>query len=133
MRSSDSLRVICLPCLFSLSGILESSVIGLSRSIKNLWDLTGCLADMMCTREWAFDSGSPITTRHDAAADVAFQACTDLGQDPTGTKISELNTIHGRAATPSPFILTTFLCTLQRATSATTPYTCCNTRYWASG
>ena len=37
-------------------------------------------------------------------------------------KISELNTIHSRVATPGPFILAFFLCTLQPATSAW-PYT----------
>ena len=46
-----------------------------------------------------------------------LQASIHPGQDPTGTKISELNTIHSRAATPGPFILTSFLCTLQRWTS----------------
>jgi hypothetical protein len=38
----------------------------------------------------------------------------ELGQDPTVTKFSELNTIHSRTATPGPFILASFLCTLQR-------------------
>ncbi len=52
-----------------------------------------------------------------------LQACTHPGQDPTVTKISELNTIHSRTATPGPFILVSFLCTLQPATSAKPPYT----------
>jgi len=46
-----------------------------------------------------------------------LQACTHPGQDPIDTKISELNTIHSRTATPGPFILASFLCTLQRWTS----------------
>ena len=53
---------------------------GVSRLVKNFVDLTGCLADMMCTREWAFDSGSPMTTRHDAITDVAFRHAHTLGR-----------------------------------------------------
>jgi len=41
----------------------------------------------------------------------------------TGRKISELNAIQGGRAIPLPFILTTSLCTLQPATSASPPYT----------
>lgn len=50
-----------------------------------------------------------------------LQVCTHFGQGETGTMISELNTVHSRVATPGPFLLTSFLCTLQPATSARMP------------
>ena len=58
---------------------------------------------------------SPLArTRHRCC----LQAGTHPGQDPPDTEISELNTIQGGRAIPLPFVLTTFLCTLQPATSA---------------
>ncbi len=66
--------------------------------------------------------------------DVAFQHEQTLGRIQQETKISELNTIHGWASHPSPFILATFLCTLQDTTSERSSlYASCNTRYWARG
>ena len=42
---------------------------------------------------------------------------TQLGRGSTGKRSSELNTFHAHTAPPGPFILTSFLCTLQHDTS----------------
>ncbi len=52
MQRSDFPAAICLPCLFSLSGIL-------ALSSKSNRDLTGCLGDVMCSANGPSTPGLP--------------------------------------------------------------------------
>ena len=98
-------------------------------------------------RERAFDSGSPVVPRHDATTSIAFQREHTLGDDhqwlnpgshplshyghfrdliqqeqsPEKEKTAELNTIQGSTASRHLSSSQSFLCTLQRATSETSP------------
>ena len=76
----------------------------------------------MCSANGAPTPGLRLQLANDAANDVA------LGHAQTLGRIQQLQNfgaipVHGRRATCDPFILTTFLCTLQPTTSAKTPYT----------
>ena len=128
LRASTVLRILRTPCchlpplLARLVGHTRTGTIGLRDASKNfrasLVALTTCCVARMGLRLRVSDDRSPWRGHR-----YCLQACTHPGQDPTGTKISELNTIQGGRAIPLPFILTTFLCTLQPATSAKPLYT----------
>jgi hypothetical protein len=65
MHPSDSLKVVCLPCLFSLSGILDLLMIGLHVQFKNLRvsrvALTTCWLTRMGERLRVSTGSLPIT------------------------------------------------------------------------
>ena len=116
IRSSDSLSVICLRRLFHFSGILDRS--HLEGMIRPRTSGPHWLPDgRNVKREWGADSGSPRAARRSRGAGCCLRACTNLGQNPTGTKFLSFP-VHSRVATHDPFILTVFLCTLQPTTSA---------------
>ena len=84
--------------------------------------LTGCLIDVMCRANGAPTPGLFSQLTDNAARSVA------LGREQTLGRIQQVQNfgaipVHGPRATCDPFILTTFLCTLQAATSADDAYT----------
>ena len=94
-----------------------------SQFVQEPQGLTGCLDDVMCSANGPSTPGLQSSLAMNAMIGVAFGHEQTLGRVQQETKISELNTIHGWASHPSPFILATFLCTLQDTTSERSPYT----------
>ena len=66
------------------------------------------------------DSGASLTACHVAVRDVAFQHAHALGRIHQIQNFGA-HVVHRREATLGRFTLTTFLCTLQRANSKTSP------------
>ena len=100
----------------------------MSRRTRNCWDLTGCFMNIVCSAIVASDPGSPTTARQIVVVDIAFNGSDRLGRIQENMHFgAQYHSRPGRQ--PSPFDLTTFLCTLQRGCYQTR----CNTRYWASG
>jgi hypothetical protein len=92
MQRSDFPAAICLPRLFDLSGILVLAN-------KSRWDLTGCLADIMCNANGPSTPGlrqSLAMTRLPvlpSSLDIPWAGSESY-------KISGLNTVHGWTASP---------------------------------
>ncbi len=87
-----------------------------SRDVQEHQGLTGCLLDLMCSANGPPTPGLRLQLAVNAANDVAFRHEQTLG------RIQQLpnfgaNSIQRRRATYDRFILTAFLCTLQRLTS----------------
>lgn len=85
--------------------------------------LASCVA-----RSWSSTPGLQVPlarTRHSMLPSAGPNAWADSER----TCISGLNPIHGLGGQPSPFVLATFLCTLQRNCYQRR----CNTRYRTSG
>ena len=99
-----------------------------SRSRKEHQGLTGYLDDVMCNANGPSTPGLLDSLTVSVNRSIAFQHAKTLGpaiNDKGRQETMPLNRTHcgaqyrsGRDATPLPFILTTFLCTLQPATSA---------------
>ena len=101
---------------------------GVSWDDQERWGLTGCLIDG-CSDEQTVCSanGAPTPGLLAQLADSAARSVA-LGHAQTLGRIQQLpnfgaNPVHGRRATCDPFILTTFLHTLQATTSANDAYT----------
>ena len=75
---------------------------------------------MMCSASGRATPGLPSQLAINAARDIAFQREQTLGRIQQIQNFGA-HVIHRREATPGRFTLTTFLCTLQRATSKTSP------------
>ena len=65
-------------------------------------------------------AGASLTACQNAARDIAFQREQALGRVQQIQNFGA-HVVHRREATPGRFTLTTFLCTLQRGTSKTSP------------
>jgi len=92
MQRSDFPAAICLPRLFDLSGILVLAN-------KSRWDLTGCLADIMC------NANGPSTPglRQSLAMTRLPVLPSSMHKPWAGSesyKISGLDTVHGWTASP---------------------------------
>ena len=92
MQRSDFPAAICLPCFFNLSGILVLPN-------KSNGDLTGCHGDTMCNANRPSTPGLP-TSLAMTQSGMLPSSMNKPGQDPTVTRISELNTIQGGTASP---------------------------------
>ncbi len=127
MQPSDSLRVICLPCLFSLSGILESSMIGIHSTIKNLRVSLVALMTAAPIEQAVYSASGRATPglfsqlAGNAARSVAFGYAQTVGRIQQIQNFGA-HAVHRRVATPGRFTLTTFLCTLQDTTSKSPSY-----------
>ena len=128
MQPSDSLSVVCLPCLFSLSGILESSMIGIHSTIKNLRVSLVALMTAAPIEQAVYSASGRATPglfsqlAGNAARSVAFGYAQTVGRIQQIQNFGA-HAVHRRVATPGRFTLTTFLCTLQGATSKFPSYT----------
>ena len=97
-----------------------------NESTWSSWDgqkpqgLTGCLDDIMYSASGRATPGLLSQLAINAARDIAFQREQTLGRIQQIQNFGA-HVIHRREATPGRFTLTTFLCTLQRATSKTLP------------
>ena len=99
MQRSDSLTVICLPCLFSLFGILGER----DWSSRSSRTVRGSLVTLMARCEARTGLRPRVSECRSPTRDT--QCCLPgrraFGQDPTGTKISGLNTVHGQVVNQS--------------------------------
>ena len=85
---------------------------------QELQGLTGCMVDVMCSANGAPTPGLSTQLADDAVRSIALGHAQALGRIQQVQKFGAIP-VHGRRATSDPFILTTFLCTLQRLTSTT--------------
>ena len=118
--------------LIRLVGHTRSSMTGVSWVEQERQGLTGCLDEIMYSASGRATPGLLSQLAVNAARDIAFQREQTLG------RVQQLQNFgahvaHRREATPGRFTLTTFLGTLQNATSAHALYASCNPRYWARG
>jgi hypothetical protein len=106
---------------------------GVSWDDQERWGLTGSLIDIVCSANGAPTPGLLAQLADDAVQSVALGHAQTLGRIQQLPNFGAIP-VHGRRATSDPFILTTFLCTLQDTPSANGAYNLsCNTRYWACG
>ena len=89
-----------------------------SRSDQELQGLTGCPVDSVCNANGPPTPGLRLRLAVGAADDVAFRYEQALGRIRQVQNFGA-NSIQRRGVTHDRFILTTFLCTLQTATSDT--------------
>ncbi len=133
MRRSNSLHVICLPNLFDLYQHTRTVPIGIWRWFKDEQSLTGCLDNIMCSANGPSTPGlqQPLAmTRLPMLPSTCPSAWAGSNRKQNfGAQYRSRLGSH-----PSPFVLATFLCTFQPATSWQGHlYASCNTRYWARG